>query len=1283
MQTDSATTAQPGKQPVSIFLRVKWLTASLIFGLIVVAGLGLFGMKKIVGLMDKVANQHAPIENAVANIERERVALDFTIKRLLRSSHAGLGSAGMAQLEDRVNSRLDAMAASYKTAKDIVDAAAKTDDAEARRELSSTRNALRILDAKIIQYQDDIDLLMRRIQARDILSAMGMAAALEDSSGGALAQNTAILQGQLRDATATAVKDAIGAEHTSLTLLIVVTVLAVLFSGIFVFYLLRSMISLLGGEPAVAAALANRIAVGDLNTQLVLRAGDSTSLIAAMQQMQTRMQIVAAHAEAIGQGDFSQEVELLSEQDRLGRAINTMNALLSTAKTDDDRHNWLRDGSSQLLTAITGDFSKQQLASAAISTVSRYLGAGRGVLHTYLPSEDALDLLGSYMYTEASGQGSRFKLGEGAIGQVAQEKKPIILTTLAADVAPIVTGMTSALPLYTYTYPLLHQNQLLGVVELASFERFDVTQQEFLHRATEVIASSLVIAEQRESASKMLLLAELAEKEARAQSKNLSKANAQMEEQQQQLQQQTEELQQSNTQMEEQQQQLQQQTEELQQSNAQMEEQQQQLQQQTEELQQSNEQMEEQQQQVKQHNQALRESRNLIKAKAEELEQASQFKSEFLANMSHELRTPLNSIILLSKMMWSDEQADCEDENVKWAKIIHRSGEDLLVLINNVLDLSKVEAGHMDLQLAPLKSASVQVELQELFEHQAQQLGLAFTVEDNLNREFVTDRDKLAQILRNLLSNALKFTKQGSVTLCIDHRPDEALPICLAVRDTGIGIPEQKQSHVFQAFQQADGSTSREYGGTGLGLTISLRLAKLLGGVIELTSEQGQGSEFLLRLPAASLPLPVADTTAALPMADTTAALPAERPAATPDDRAVLKANDKVILLIDDDPVLGQTLLLINRQLGYKTLLATTGAEGLKLARQHQPQGILLDLGLPDMDGSQVLHKIKLSPLLMHTPVYIFSGHDRDEALLRQGVVGFLQKPVDKRQLVDAETALLGAMTNVAGSAILLVENGSISAADVARICGQQNGQGQVIVVAPGTGVAEALRDNACRLAIVDFGEGLVQQALASAEALRAENPGIALVFFGQRAPGSKEDASLRRYSDSVIVKTEQSEQRLLENIERFLREAPRVRAMSHAGRGAVADSKRLAGKHVLVADDDPRNLFVIAAALERHGAKISSVINGLSALEFLEKQQVDLIIMDIMMPELNGYEAIALIRKDLALAAIPILAVTAKSGPDDRAQVLAAGADDYLAKPVVYEELVAKAEQWCAGRVL
>lgn len=960
-------------------------------------------------------------------------------------------------------------------------------------------------------------------------------------------------------------------------------------------------------------------------------------MLQSTQQLISNMEALAKQADAVGEGDYTRQVIVLSKQDRLGIAINTMTELLKNNQQQNDDRNWQRDGLAQLSKALTGDLTSIQLANIAISLLARYINAGRGVFYQYNDKQQILELLASYMYSERHHIGNHFKLGEGAIGQVAREQKPIILGTLDLEQTQIITGTTCSIPLYTYTYPLLHENNLLGVLELANFEYLNSAKLEFLQEAVNTIAAFLYMVKQREKIKILLQVSELAEKEAIDRSEKLQKANQQMEEQQQLLQQQTEELQQANQQMEEQQQQLQQQTEELRQTN---------------------EQMERARLQVEQQNHRLIQSQQELDAKAKQLELASQYKSEFLANMSHELRTPLNSIILLSKMMAANQDQHLTQDEVHHAEIIHQAGAELLRLINDVLDLSKIEAGHLELNLTKVSSQELLTELHGLFEHLAKEKQLDFIIQDNYQAEFISDINRVSQILRNLLSNAFKFTQKGSVSLLITHTDNIAYPIKITVKDTGIGIAQEKQQLIFEAFQQGDGSISRQYGGTGLGLSISLRFAQLLGGTIELHSIIGAGSEFSLLLPN---PIAIENNTV-------------EKIKSIEDDRAYLNADDAAILLIDDDLLFAQALLEINRKLTYKTLHAATGAEGLLLAEKYHPKGILLDLVLPDMDGTSVLTQLKTQHHLADIPVYIISGREKDAALMEQGIIGYLQKPVDTKQISDAEAELLTFITQGNTQVLLVVENGTITGEQIKQLVAKEQ-KIQIIAVSAHDNIENLILSNRCCLAIIDLGQE-ISLTVSIAKILRAKNPAMNFVFLGANELSNEELAVLRPFSDSVIIKTPQSQQRLLKNIERFLIKTSNSSTIINHEAG-----HRLIGLHILIVDDDTKNLFVITSALEKEGAKVNGVLNGKRALEFLQQHAVDIVFMDIMMPEMDGYQTIKTIRQMPNLKDLPIVALTAKALTSDREKALAAGANDYLAKPVDYETLIHTALVWCSNR--
>jgi len=1042
-------------------------------------------------------------------------------------------------------------------------------------------------------------------------------------------------------------------------LIAALTILLVGASGLLIIrYVMRS----LGGEPVLAAQIARRMALGDLSSEIDVDSADRTSMMAGIKTLLSALNRISRHADAVAAGNLDKEVETLSAHDKLGKAINNMMISLRTSRIVDENRNWLNEGHNQLTNALTGDYTQHQVADIAISTLSHYIGAARGVIFALNPDNSKLDLIGSFMHSDSARSVTSFRIGEGAIGQVAHDKKPILLSGVSDNAQQIVTGTTTSVAQFSYTYPLLHENHLMGVIEISSLERLSESRQDMLLNATEVIASFLYIAEQRGKIDNLLAISEQAERDTRKQNEQLQNINSLMEEQQQQLQQQSEELQQSNQQMEEQQQILQQQSEELRQANAQMAE---------------------QQKLLEINNDELRQSQARIDEKASQLEQSNHYKSEFLANMSHELRTPLNAIILLSKMMADNRDQRLVEADIKKAEVIHRSGNDLLHLINDVLDLSKVDAGRMDLNFEKIPTKGLIGNLQDLFSSVAQNNGLEFRTDDQVQGMIISDPDKLGQILRNLLSNAFKFTKSGSVTLSIEKKADEQYPVWITVRDTGIGIPEEKLGTIFEAFRQVDGPISREYGGTGLGLTISLRFAELLGGTIHIRSTVGQGSEFSVCLPdhppvateiAEANPKPAITPPKKLPVTASLTAPPVM------DDRNRIISGDKIILLIDDDVEFCRAVVDINRKLHYKTVVAHSAKDSLILARQHKPEGILLDLGLPDMDGADLLHEIKSSPDLAMIPVYVISARDRDQMKVGHSIVGYIQKPADQDQIAEAEALLLSTFGSQSQAGILIVSipeeiNSDLLALIQERFSGEHR---PVQHAVNGPALLSVLEQQPWGAVIVNMTGLTVADALAIARLSRGVNAGTSLLFYGADNLNDDEEAMLRGYTDSIIATAGSSEQRLLENTERLLRKIHQDHTLTSE---ATPKDRRLTSKRVLVIDDDIRNLFVLTAALEQEGARVINASNGRRAMELLEFEPVDLIITDIMMPEMDGYQTIAAVRANPKLAALPIIALSAKAMPEDRKNILDTGADDYLSKPVDYDVLSNMVALWCSKK--
>ncbi|MCU7928877.1 MAG: response regulator [Candidatus Thiodiazotropha sp. (ex Dulcina madagascariensis)] len=982
-------------------------------------------------------------------------------------------------------------------------------------------------------------------------------------------------------------------------------------------------------------------------------------MLDSTERLINNMEVLANQADTIAKGDLSSDVGLLSNEDRLGNAINNMTAMLRQGREEADQQNWLKDGIGRLSEKLTGDLSPQLLAEQALSIIGEHLGAGRGVFYVYNPEEEVLELLGSYMFTQRTHLSNRFHMGEGAVGQAARERKPILLTIQAQDeAAPVTTGTARVQPLHTYTWPLLREGELIGVVELSGFEPLNERQQAFLDGAISVVTSFIFMALQRERIANLLKQTEESAQRAEEQSRQLQESNAQMEEQQQQLQQQTEELQQTNAQMEEQQQQLQQQTEELQQANAQMEEQQQQMELQSEEL--------------RRNNEALQRTQEDVNARARQLEEANRYKSDFLANMSHELRTPLNSIIVISKMMANNEDGKLDEETVKRAQVVYSSGNDLLRLISDILDLSKIEAGRIELLLESFPTAELAGEVKDLFQESFREKKIEFVVVDEYQDTITSDRHKIVQVLRNLLSNAFKFTQEGQVALRFQPSGDAKRPLRILVSDTGIGIPEDKVEQIFEEFRQVDGSISREYGGTGLGLSITKKFVELLGGTIEVRSTEGNGSEFILLLPKRL------DSPHVVPAAPPSFRVNREEElnAASGDAVSLQEEDEGSILVIDDDPDFLENIALIDRDKGRKTLSAMTGEEGLTLAKSLHPAGVILDLGLPDMRGEEVLDRLKTDPDLKEIPVYIISARDKDQTLLDQGAIGYLQKPVTDEQIESAEAALL--RTVKPGYNTLLVIEGPALRRDLVEDKVRKS-DGRLVAVDSAVEGLELVSKEAFDLVLVDHDLSDMDCA-EFCEKLQDRQPSMPIIIYGASKLDEERLNQLSRFTDSVIQQAPQADRRIFRDIERFLTTATSGRESQVAVRPLDAD-KTLSGWSVLVVDDDSRNLFVLTASLEQSGAKVISALNGRKALELLKQERVDLIFMDIMMPEMNGYEAIEAIRADPALKALPIIALTAKALKEDRQKCLDAGADDYLSKPVDYEVMVNMALAWIERR--
>ncbi|MFV5692157.1 response regulator [Flavobacterium sp. LT1R49] len=727
---------------------------------------------------------------------------------------------------------------------------------------------------------------------------------------------------------------------------------------------------------------------------------------------------------------------------------------------------------------------------------------------------------------------------------------------------------------------------------------------------------------------------------------------------------------------------LQIQQEELRQLNEELEQQAQDLKQQQEELQMTNEELEEQTQSLEERNKEVEASKNDIEQKTKQLEISSKYKSEFLANMSHELRTPLNSLLILSKDLSENRKKNLDDIQVESAEIIYKSGHDLLVLINEVLDLSKIEAGKMSITIEKVSLKFFTDDLLRDFRHQAEQkeLKLVCKLATALPEFIYTDLQRLNQILKNLISNAIKFTDKGSVTISITPNTETTLNI--SVTDTGIGISEDKQIAIFEAFQQAEGGTSRKYGGTGLGLSISRELAKLLEAEIKLSSKLNQGSTFSLIIPLEIHPEQESVSKVTVkPVLYTPRSeneLTYLNYPTIEDDRNSINTNDKIVLIIEDDHNFASILLKQANKKGFKCLSAATGEDGLLLASKYKPQAIILDMGLPGIKGKQVLHELKVNPSVRHIPVHIISANDRSLEPIREGAVEYLMKPISKDALEEAFNRIEN-FVNRKIKNLLIIEDNENSRKAMKILIG--NGDVKCLEAASGKEALELYEQNHIDCIILDIGLPDMSgfDLIHKLEDIKGHNMPPIIIYTGKELT-KEENNMLHKYAESIIIKGIKSEERLLDETALFLHRTisnlPKSKQMiinSLHDKEAIFHSKK-----ILLVDDDMRNVFALSKILQERGMEVIKSENGKNALEMLDKHtDIDMVLMDIMMPEMDGYEAMKRIRAQIKFRNLPVIALTAKAMKDDKQKCIDAGANDYITKPIDVERLLSLMRVW------
>ncbi|GIZ50107.1 response regulator [Noviherbaspirillum aridicola] len=911
---------------------------------------------------------------------------------------------------------------------------------------------------------------------------------------------------------------------------------------------------------------------------------------------------------------------------------------------------WLEKGRAEVSRNMLGEPTVSEVCERILHALARYMDARVAVMYR-LEGQELVRCGGFALDADAR---ERIPCGAGLAGEVARDGKPMVVSSLPADYLRIHSATGGTLPTQVMIVPFTAGGAPAGVMEFGFTQHGSLeTELELLAMVSDKIGSALRSAQYRENLKALLAQTQRQGEELQAQQEELRVTNEELSEQ-------ASALQASQAQLE------------LQHS----------------ELEQANVQLEERNQLLEQQKRELGQAQRELQRNAAELERISRYKSEFLANMSHELRTPLNSSLILSHLLAENRDGTLTEEQVGYARTIHASNSDLLALINDILDLSKIEAGQMTMHNEPVLVAGLLDALRQVFEPVAAQKGLAlaFVQRPGAPQSLVTDSQRLQQVLRNLVSNACKFTQKGRVE--IEVGPGDGDRVRFTVHDTGIGIAQEQLEAIFEAFRQADGSTSRAYGGTGLGLSISRELARLLGGDISVRSIPGEGSSFSVEIPlqppasaappAAAAPVPAPEPRPAPgPAKSATKMAPPVLVAAIPDDRA-RRERERLILVIEDDPHFAGILYRMAHEMNFDCIHAPTGEEAIRLAEQHAPDGILLDIGLPDQSGLSVLERIKRNPATRHLPVHVISVDDYMQSAYELGAVGYALKPVAREELVAA-IARLETVSRSKARRVLITEDNAVLRESIARMLAAED-----IEIASAGSVAEALEKlsaNTYDCMVMDLmlpdGSGYELLEKISQNGKYSFPP---VIVYTGRELGRDEEQRLRRYSRSIIIKGARSPERLLDEVSLFLHRVEadlppeqRKLLMQARQRDSVFE-----GRRILLAEDDVRNVFALASVFEPLGAELVVARNGREALERLNAEQdIDLVLMDLMMPEMDGLTAIRELRAQPRFKRLPVIALTAKAMADDRRDCLAAGASDYIAKPIVVEQLVSLCRVW------
>ena len=1041
---------------------------------------------------------------------------------------------------------------------------------------------------------------------------------------------------------------------------------------------LERIAELTSDNPTQTARIANlgdRIAakLAELRETIDLRrsqGADAATAVVNSDRGKVEMDAIRDHLAAMGQVETQLRSQRLAEMNsayRTAFASSVLSGLLGLLLTfavgvlirkatlARRRDDWLQAGQVGLSLAVIGDQRTDQLGNSVLEFLAKYVGAVAGAI--FVSENATFDRVSTYGVPKSTDVPMRFGPKEGLLGQAASDGSPLVVGEVPDGYLAFGSALGRDKPKHLLISPGTVDGEVNTVIELGFLQPLDESILALLEQTSSTVATAVRSAKYRTDLQNLLEETQRQSEELQVQGEELRVSNEELEEQGRAL--------------KESQARLEQQQVELEQTNSQLEEQTQQLEAQRDDLERAN---------------------ASTQLKARELEQASRYKSDFLANMSHELRTPLNSSLILAKLLADNTDENLTSEQVKYAQTIQSSGNDLLNLINDILDLSKIEAGHVDIRPEQVSVARLVGNIRQLFDPVARERKLDFEVDvsPECPPVFETDLQRLEQVLKNLLSNAFKFTERGKVSLSIRLTGDGK--IALAVSDTGIGIANEQQRSIFDAFHQADGTISRKYGGTGLGLSISRELVRLLGGSLQLKSQEGQGSTFTINLPESYDPAQVISRESQLRIEPSPRLASPESPRPpvstdrhrmVEDDRAAPADGKRILLVIEDDDSFAAILRDLAREMNFRTLVAGTAHDALILAKEFMPSAIVLDVGLPDQSGLSVLDRLKRDVRTRHIPIHIVSANDYSETAFSLGAAGYALKPVKREQLVEVFQNLEAKLSQRVHR-VLVVEDNEVQREAVAKLLTSHD----VETVNAGSAgeCLDLLKDQTFDCMVLDLslpdasGYSLLETLSAGGE--HAFPP---VIVYTGRELSADDEQRLRKYSRSIIIKGAKSPERLLDEVTLFLHQvvSELPDEQQKMIRKAQSRDALLEGRRILVVEDDVRNVYALTNILEPRGAVVEIARNGQEALDRLESAlkssqgAIDLVLMDVMMPVMDGLTATRAIRKNPDWKKLPIIALTAKAMPDDQERCIEAGANDYMAKPLDVDKLLSLIRVW------